>query len=191
MTEPGNRDRQSEGTSLSDGAEVGSQATRAAALVLDELVACFRRQKAMAERAMAQLEPEDWHRTLDAESNSIAVIVQHVAGNLRSRWRDFLTTDGEKADRDRDGEFEDAGRDAAALMEAWDQGWAVAFASLDALTERDVGRTVTIRGEPHTVARAVARSLDHAAGHVGQIILLAKHWRGAQWQTLTIPRRRR
>src|SRR5690606_14157238 len=191
MTEPGNRDRQSEGTSLSDGAEVGSQATREAALVLDELVACFRRQEAMAERAMAQLEPEDWHRTLDAESNSIAVIVQHVAGNLRSRWRDFLTTDGEKPDRDRDGEFEDAALSPADLLAQWEEGWRVALASLDALTVTDVGSVVTIRGQPLTVAAALLRSLEHTAGHVGQIILLAKHRRGADWQTLTIPKARR
>lgn len=162
-----------------------------AALLLEELVACFRRQKVMAERALAQLEPSDWRKSLDDESNSIAVIVQHLAGNLRSRWRDFLTTDGEKADRDRDGEFEDAGLGVAELMEAWERGWAVAFDSLDALSASDLVATVTIRGEPHTVARAIARSLDHAAGHVGQIIMLAKHWRGGEWQTLTIPRRRR
>lgn len=162
----------------------------AATLVLDELVECFRRQKTQAERALAQLEDSDWHRSLDGESNSIAVIVQHLAGNLRSRWRDFLTTDGEKPDRDRDGEFEDAGLGPAELMAAWERGWGVALDSLDALSVDDLTRTVTIRGEPHTVARAIARALDHAAGHVGQIILLAKHWRGARWQTLTIPRRR-
>lgn len=162
-----------------------------ATVLLEELVECFRRQKTMAERAIAQLEEGDWHRALDDESNSIAVIVQHLAGNLRSRWRDFLTTDGEKPDRDRDGEFEDAGLDPTELMAAWERGWAVAFGSLDALSADDLTRTVTIRGEPNSVARAIARSLDHTAGHVGQIIMLAKHWRGAQWSTLTIPRKRR
>lgn len=162
-----------------------------AALLLQETVACFRRQKALADRAMAQLADEDWHAALDPESNSIAVIVQHLAGNLRSRWRDFLTTDGEKPDRNRDGEFEDAGLTPAALLASWEDGWSVALASLDALSAEDLTKTVTIRGEPNSVAMAVVRALDHAAGHVGQIVMLAKHRRGAQWQTLTIPRRRR
>lgn len=163
----------------------------AAALVLAETVACFRRQKAMAEGAFAQLESGDWHRVLDPESNSIAVIVQHLAGNLRSRWRDVLTTDGEKADRDRDAEFEDAGSSAAELLAAWEHGWEVALKSLDALSTDDLSKTIAIRGEPHSVARALTRSLDHTAGHVGQIVMLAKHWRGEQWQTLSVPRRRR
>ncbi len=162
-----------------------------ASLLLRETVDCFRRQKAMADRALAQLHDEDWHAALDPESNSIAVIVQHVAGNLRSRWTDFLTTDGEKPDRDRDGEFEDASLGPAALRAAWDEGWGVALASLSALTADDLASTVSIRGEPMPVARAVVRALDHAAGHVGQIVMLAKHRRGEEWQTLSIPRRRR
>lgn len=162
-----------------------------AALLLQETVACFRRQKVMAERALAQVADEDWHATLDPESNSIAVIVQHMAGNLKSRWRDFLTTDGEKPDRDRDGEFEDAQRSPQELMAAWEEGWSTALASLDALTTADLTKTVTIRGEPNSVAMAVTRSLDHAAGHVGQIVMLAKHWRGDEWQTLSMPKRRR
>ena len=165
--------------------------TDSATLLLRETVSCFRRQKALADRALAQLHAEDWHAALDAESNSIAVIVQHMAGNLRSRWRDFLTTDGEKPDRDRDGEFEDAGLEPAVLLAAWEDGWRVAFDSLDALSATDLSAQVTIRGEPTSVAAAVVRSLDHAAGHVGQLVMLAKHWRGEQWQTLTIPRRRR
>src|SRR5690606_18932250 len=105
----------------------------------------------------------DWHAALDADSNSIAVIVQHMAGNLRSRWRDFLTTDGEKPDRDRDGEFEDAGRQPSELLSAWEEGWAIAFATLDSLSAADLHRQVTIRGEPTSVAGALVRSLDHAA----------------------------
>lgn len=162
-----------------------------ASLLLKETVSCFRRQKAMADRSFSQLRDEDWHASLDSESNSIAVLVQHMAGNLASRWRDFLTTDGEKPDRDRDGEFEDAGLEPAALLAAWEDGWRVAFDSLDALSATDLSAQVTIRGEPTSVAAAVVRSLDHAAGHVGQLVMLAKHWRGEQWQTLTIPRRRR
>lgn len=168
-----------------------SGSTDSATLLLQETVSCFRRQKALADRALAQLHDEAWHAALDSESNSIAVIVQHMAGNLRSRWRDFLTTDGEKPDRDRDGEFEDAGLEPAALLAAWEEGWEIALASLDALTAADLASTITIRGEPTAVAASVVRSLDHAAGHIGQIVLLAKHWRGEQWQTLTIPRRRR
>jgi len=160
-------------------------------LLLRETVASYRRQKALAERAFAQLHDRDWHAALDAESNSIAVIVQHMAGNLRSRWRDFLTTDGEKPDRDRDGEFEDAALEPAELLAAWEEGWAIALASLDALTTADLAATVTIRGEPTSAAAAVIRYLDHAAGHIGQIVMLAKHWRGEQWQTLSVPRRRR
>lgn len=190
MTDHGGPTHESD-PQTNDATDAGTGDAQAAALMLAELVECFRRQKAMAERALSQLEEADWHRVLDDESNSIAVIVQHLAGNLRSRWRDFLTTDGEKPDRDRDGEFEDAGLDPDELMAQWEHGWAVALGSLDSLTTSDMTRTVTIRGEPHTVARAVARSLDHAAGHVGQVIMLAKHWRGAGWQTLTMPRRRR
>jgi len=162
-----------------------------ASLLLRATVSSFRRQKSTADRALAQLREEDWHAALDQESNSIAVLVQHMAGNLRSRWRDFLTTDGEKPDRDRDAEFEDAGRQPSELRAAWEDGWSIALASLDSLTAVDLGKQVTIRGERSSVAEALVRSLDHAAGHVGQIIMLAKHWRGEQWQTLTLPRRRR
>jgi len=169
----------------------GGDTHDSAALLLSETVEDFRRQKGQADRALAQLADADWHATLGEESNSIAVIVQHLAGNLRSRWRDFLTTDGEKPDRDRDAEFEDAALSPADLLAQWEEGWRVALASLDALTVTDVGSVVTIRGQPLTVAAALLRSLEHTAGHVGQIILLAKHRRGADWQTLTIPKARR
>jgi hypothetical protein len=151
----------------------------------------FRKQKELAERALAQVDDGAFFRTLDAEANSLAVIVQHVAGNLRSRWRDFLTTDGEKPDRHRDGEFE-LGPQAtrADVMARWDEGWAILFATLEGLAPEDLLRTVTIRGEPHTVVQAIDRQLVHYAQHVGQIVLLAKHWAGPAWKTLSIPRGR-
>lgn len=164
--------------------------TDAAALFLAEIVRGYEAQKALAERAMTQLDPEEWHATLDPEANPISVIVQHVAGNLRSRWRDFLATDGEKPDRDRDGEFEATSRPPEALMADWEDGFGVALASLRALTPADLERTITIRGEPHSVVRAILRNYDHTAHHVGQIVLLAKHWRGERWRTLSIPKKR-
>ncbi len=162
----------------------------AATLLLAETLDGFRRQKALADRALAQVPDDAWHRALDPESNPLAVIVRHVGGNLRSRWRDVWTTDGEKPDRDRDGEFAgtDLGRDA--ILADWDAGWAAAFDTFGALTADDLTRRVTIRGEPHTLAQALVRSLDHTGQHVGQIVLLAKHHAGDDWRTLSIPRRR-
>lgn len=162
----------------------------AMSLFLSEIVEGYRAQKTMAERAMAQLEPREWHATIDPESNPISVIVRHLAGNLRSRWRDFLTTDGEKPDRDRDDEFEATALSPEALLADWNDGFGVALASLEALTPADLERTITIRGEPHGVVRAILRNYDHTAHHVGQIVMLAKHWRGERWQTLTIPKKR-
>lgn len=161
-----------------------------AALLLAETIDGFRRQKALADRALAQVPDDAWHRALDPESNALSVIVRHVGGNLRSRWRDVRTTDGEKPDRDRDGEFAatDLGRDA--ILADWEAGWAVAFATFDTLTPGDLARRVTIRGEPHTLAQALVRSLDHTGQHVGQIVQLAKHHAGADWRTLSIPRNR-
>lgn len=149
-----------------------------------------RKLKELADKAMAQVRDEDLTVVLDPESNSIAIIVQHLAGNLRSRWTDFLTSDGEKPDRDRDAEFEahdGAGR--AALLADWDQGWNRLFSTLDSLTAEDLGKTITIRSEPHSVVQAVNRGLTHAAYHVGQIVLLAKHFASADWKSLSIPRR--
>lgn len=148
------------------------------------------RQKAHAERAFSQLEVPDWHATLDDESNSIAVLVRHLAGNLTSRFTDFLTTDGEKPSRDRDGEFEPTGLGPAELMAEWDAGWSVLLSALAELTEEDLGKTVTIRGQEHLVMDALLRSYDHSGHHVGQIVMLAKHWRGPKWQTLSTPKRR-
>ena len=156
---------------------------------LAETRAGFRALKEQGDRAIAQVDDAALHETLDGESNSIAVIMRHIAGNMRSRWTDFLTTDGEKPTRDRDGEFEpppSASRQA--LLREWEDGWRVALATVDALTPDDLLRTVAIRDEPHTVLRALDRATRHYAGHVGQIVLLAKHFAGAEWKSLSIPR---
>lgn len=149
-----------------------------------------RKLKELADKAIAQIRDEDLTVVLDPESNSIAMIVQHLAGNLRSRWTDFLTSDGEKPDRDRDAEFEaHGGTTRASLLAAWDEGWGRLFSTLDGLTAEDLGKTVTIRSEPHTAVQAINRGIAHAAYHVGQIVLLAKHFASADWKTLSIPRR--
>ena len=149
-----------------------------------------RKLKELADKAIAQVRDEDLTVVLDPEANSIAIIVQHLAGNLRSRWTDFLTSDGEKPDRDRDAEFEaHDGSVRAALLAAWDDGWGCLFSTLDGLTAEDLGKTITIRSEPHSVVQAVNRGLTHAAYHVGQIVLLAKHFASADWKTLSIPRK--
>lgn len=149
----------------------------------------FEKYRRMAERAVAQVPEPHWSVRLDPEANSIALVMKHVAGNLRSRWTDFLTSDGEKPDRNRDTEFEEtAGDDAASIRARWDAGWATLFATLDALSPADLARTVMIRGEPHTVAQAIQRQLTHYAYHVGQIVLLAKHEAGPAWKTLSIAR---
>jgi hypothetical protein len=144
----------------------------------------------MAERAIAQVTDEQLTRTLDPESNSIALIVKHLAGNMRSRWTDFLTSDGEKPDRDRDSEFEIPPANRAELMRIWEDGWQRVFAALEPLSDADLSRTVTIRGEPHSVIQAIHRQLAHYAAHTGQIVLLAKHFQSDRWQTLSVPKRR-
>lgn len=153
-------------------------------------LASFRNYKHLAERAIEQVTDEEFFATIDAESNSIAVIVKHIAGNLNSRWRDFLTSDGEKADRRRDTEFElmDDSRDS--LMHFWEQGWQTLFNSVESLSEEDFERSVTIRGEPHTVLEAINRQLTHYSYHVGQIVFLAKHLKAADWKNLSVPRNR-
>jgi Protein of unknown function (DUF1572) len=159
------------------------------ALFIDELRAEARRYRDWAEQALAQVDDAGFFVTLDAESNSLALIVKHVAGNLRSRWLDFFTTDGEKADRQREREFLLEPADTrAALMASWDTGWSCLLDTLDRMTPADVSRTVVIRAEPHTVTRAALRSLAHTAGHVGQIVLLAKHVAGDRWRSVSIPR---
>jgi hypothetical protein len=149
----------------------------------------LRKYKAFAEKALAQVSDDDWFRRLDPESNSLALVMKHISGNMRSRWTNFLTTDGEKPDRDRDSEFEQSDADTReAVLTRWESGWRLLFEALDPLTEDDLQKTVTIRGEPHTVLQAINRQLTHYASHVGQIVFLAKHLAGARWQTLSIPR---
>src|ERR1700678_3082789 len=161
----------------------------AAAHYLDEAHRQMRGHKRLAEGAMAQLKDQELFVTLDPESNSVAVIVKHMAGNMRSRFTDFLTTDGEKADRHRDREFElGPATTRADLTKWWEEGWARVFEAIESLKPEDVMRAVTIRGESHTVLQAVNRQVAHYAYHTGQIVLLAKHIRSGKWKTLSIPR---
>jgi len=156
---------------------------------LEEAHRQMRGHKRMGENAMAQLGDRDFFVTLDPESNSVAILVKHLAGNMRSRFTDFLTSDGEKSDRFRDREFEvTAATTRGDVMKWWDEGWACVFAAIDALKPEDVMRTVTIRGEPHTVLQAINRQIAHYAQHIGQIVFLAKHLRSSEWKTLSIPR---
>ena len=148
----------------------------------------FRNYKKLGERAIEQVSDEEFFTAIDEESNSIALIVKHIAGNLRSRWTDFLTTDGEKPDRDRDTEFELIGDTRDGLMKFWSDGWQILFDSLEPLTPEDFKRTITIRGEPHSVVEAINRQLTHYAYHVGQIVFLAKHFRSTEWKTLSVPK---
>ena len=148
----------------------------------------FEANKRLADRAVEQVPDEKLRVALDANTNSIAVIMKHVSGNLASRWTDFLTSDGEKPDRDRDGEFIDTFGSRAEVLQCWERGWACLLTTLQALTAADLGKTVTIRGEPHTVPLALERSLGHTCYHVGQIVQLARIHAGDQWNTLTIPR---
>jgi uncharacterized damage-inducible protein DinB len=160
-----------------------------AAAYLDECFRSFRGYKRMADAALAQIEDKDFFHLIDPESNSIAIVVKHIGGNLRSRWTDFLTTDGEKPDRHRDQEFELVAADTREdLMRRWERGWEITFNTIQSLKPEDVLRRVTIRGEPHTVLQAINRSVTHMAHHVGQIVLLAKHLRGSHWKTLSIPK---
>jgi len=160
-----------------------------AAVYLRDLVRTFRNYKALGEKALAQTPDEALDAELDANSNSIAVVVKHVGGNLRSRFRDFLTSDGEKPDRHRDSEFELSGpASRAQVMQWWDDGWTILLRQIDALTPADLTRTVTIRGEAFLVAEALNRSVTHIAYHVGQIVYLARHFAGPSWRSLSIPK---
>jgi hypothetical protein len=156
---------------------------------LEDSFAVFGYYKKLGERAMDQVTDEQLFVTLDGEGNSIAIIIKHMAGNMRSRWTDFLTTDGEKPDRNRDSEFEEPPATRAALLAMWEAGWAYVFSALQPLTESDLSRTVTIRGEKHSVMQAINRQLAHYPHHVGQIVLLAKHFAGDRWTSLSIPRK--
>ncbi|MGE5851434.1 MAG: DUF1572 family protein [Candidatus Methylomirabilota bacterium] len=158
---------------------------------LEESIRQLRKLKDLADKAMAQIRDENWFTTLGEESNSIAVIVKHMAGNMRSRWTDFLTSDGEKPDRKRDMEFEIGVRDAKeSLLKRWEIGWRCLFDALTPLKPEDLSKTVLIRGEPLSVMQAINRQLSHYAYHVGQIVFLAKHFVGATWQSLSVPRRK-
>jgi hypothetical protein len=156
---------------------------------LEDSLTLFAYYKKLAERAMDQVTDEQLFATLDDQANSIAIIVKHMAGNMLSRWTDFLTTDGEKTNRKRDGEFEEPPATRAALLATWGAGWACLFAALQPLTDADLTRTVTIRGEAHSVMQAINRQLAHYPQHVGQIVLLAKHFAHDRWQSLSIPRK--
>jgi hypothetical protein len=143
----------------------------------------------MSERAMEQVSDEQLFACLDPEANSIALMVKHMAGNMRSRWTDFLTTDGEKPDRNRDMEFvmlPDTTKEE--MIAYWDRGWDCAFAAIEALTPDDLMRTVTIRGQDHTVVQAITRQIAHYASHVGQIVYLAKHFKSSEWHSLSVPK---
>jgi hypothetical protein len=155
---------------------------------LEDALELFRQSKKLAERAMEQVIEEQLFTPLDPETNSIAVIIKHLSGNMRSRWTDFLTTDGEKPDRNRDGEFLDPPPTRQALMETWEDGWGLLFEALELLSDADLVRTVTIRGEPHSVMQAINRQVAHYGLHVGQIVLLARHFAGPRWKSLSVPR---
>ena len=155
---------------------------------IEDSLTLFRQCKKIADGAMAQLTDEQLYAALDDEMNSIAVIVKHMAGNMRSRWTDFLTTDGEKPDRNRDSEFQDPPAGREALLKLWEQGWNCLFQALEPLSDSDLTRTITIRGEAHSVMQAINRQMAHYSIHCGQIIFLAKHLRGAGWKSLSVPR---
>lgn len=157
--------------------------------VLDESVNAFLSYKTLAEKAIAQVSEEEFFKLIDPEANSIALIVKHIGGNLTSRWTDFLTSDGEKPTRNRDSEFNETKTDTREnLLELWENGWKTLFDSLNSLKVKDLSKTVTIRTEEFTVFKAIARSLTHTSYHIGQITLLAKHFRSAEWEVLSVPK---
>ena len=155
---------------------------------VEDSLTLFRQYKKLGEGAIDQVTDEQLFATLDEEMNSIAIIVKHMAGNMRSRWRDFLTTDGEKPDRNRDTEFVGPPATRAALMQVWGDGWNIVFTALEPLTDADLNRTVTIRGEAHSVMQAINRQMAHYAYHCGQIVFLAKHFQHSNWKSLSVPR---
>jgi len=155
---------------------------------VEDTRALFAQYKSLGERAMAQVSDEQLFAAIDAEANSIAILVKHLGGNMLSRWTEFLTTDGEKPTRQRDQEFENPPATRAEVLALWESGWACLFATLEGLTDADLGRTVTIRGEAHSVMQAINRQVAHYSMHVGQIILLARHFAGREWRTLSVAR---
>ena len=156
---------------------------------LEDSIGVFRYYKQLGDRAMAQVSDEQLFFAIDEESNSIAIIVKHLSGNMQSRWTDLLTSDGEKPTRDRDAEFEAPPATREELLKTWEAGWACLFGALESLTEADLARTVTIRGEAHSVMQTINRQLAHYPYHVGQIVFLAKHFAQQQWQTLSVARK--
>jgi hypothetical protein len=156
---------------------------------LKDSLAVFRYYKRLAERAMEQVNDADLFTELGPETNSIAIVIKHMAGNMRSRWTDFLTTDGEKPDRNRDSEFEAPPQTRAQVLEMWEQGWQCLFNAIEPLTDADLNRTVFIRGEAHSVMQTINRQVAHYQYHIGQIVLLARHFAGDSWQSLSIPRK--
>jgi len=155
---------------------------------LEDSIALFHHYKKLGEGAMEQVSDEHLFIALDEEMNPIAIIVKHMAGNMRSRWTDFLTSDGEKPNRNRDSEFVDAPASRAALINIWNEGWDCVFHALEPLTDSDLQRTVTIRSEPHSIMQAINRQTAHYSYHIGQIVFLAKHFQGNNWKSLTVPR---
>ena len=156
---------------------------------LDDSLLQLRKLKDLADKAIAQINDDQLFAVLDPEANSIALLMKHMAGNMRSRWTDFLTADGEKPDRDRDREFvREPDDNRAKIFSAWEEGWNRAFQAVSSLTPQDLARTVQIRGENHSVIEAINRQVTHYAAHVGQIVLLAKHHAGVNWRSLSIPR---
>jgi uncharacterized protein DUF1572 len=156
---------------------------------LEDALRQLRKLKSQADKSLAQIDDAHLFAVLDPESNSIALIMKHMSGNMRSRWTDFLTSDGEKPDRDRDTEFEPgAGDTRARTLAAWEDGWSRVFEAVSSLSPEDLGRNVRIRGEAHSVLEAITRQTTHYAAHVGQIVLLAKHYAGPRWQSLSIPK---
>ena len=155
---------------------------------VEDSLSLFRYYKKLGEGAIEQVLDEQLFATLDPEMNSIAIMVKHIAGNMRSRWTDFLTSDGEKPDRNRDAEFEQAPSTRSELLKLWNDGWNRVFSALEPLSDTDLSRTVTIRGEPHSVMQAINRQIAHYAYHVGQIVFLAKHLNASGWKSLSVPR---
>ena len=155
---------------------------------LEDSLGLFRHYKKLADSAMAQVTDEHLFTILDDEMNSIAIIIKHMAGNMRSRFTDFLTSDGEKPNRDRDREFIDPPQTRAAVLEVWESGWICLFEALEPLTSTDIERAITIRGEAHSVMQAINRQIAHYAYHCGQIVFLAKHLQHNHWESLSVPR---
>src|SRR5215469_16542897 len=155
---------------------------------IEDSLSLFRYYKKLAEGAMEQVTDDQLFATLDPEMNSIAITAKHMAGNMRSRWTDFLTSDGEKPNRRRDSEFVAPPATRAAVIEMWNQGWDLVFQALAPLSDADLGRSVAIRGEPHSVMQAINRQIAHYSYHCGQIVFLAKHWKAGDWKSLSVPR---